>query len=90
MTDVIIVFISDIVECFVELLDDGHLLVVKDDLMIVNHFQHSLGGKQAQIVIFFLLVNDLEHPQYGARIDDFSLVGRLMLDVEVDHVQKLV
>ena len=58
--------------------------------MVVDDLQDCLGGQQTQIVILLVLVNDLEHPENGARVDDLLLVRCLVLDVEVYHVQELV
>ena len=81
---------TDIVECFIELLDYSHLLVVKHDLVVIHNFQYCLGRQQAQVTIFFVRVNDLEHPEDGARVDDIYLVRCVMFYVKVYHVEKLV
>ena len=36
---------TDIIKCLVELFDDCHLLVVKDDLVVIHDFEDSLCGQ---------------------------------------------
>ena len=58
--------------------------------MVVDHFQYRLRRQKAQITVFFVRVNDLEHPEDSARINHFFLVWCVVLYVKVDYVKKLI
>ena len=49
---------ANVVQGLVELLDDRHLLIVKDNLMVVDYLEDSLGSQEAQVLILFVRVND--------------------------------
>ena len=80
----------NVVECFVEFLDDGHLLVVEDNLVAVHHFEDGLRSQQTQILIRLILAQYLKHPQDYLRIYHLRLERSIMFDVEVDDIQQLV
>lgn len=58
--------------------------------MVVNNFEDCFGNEEAQGAILPRVVEDLEHPEDGGRVDNFVLVFGLVLDVEVNHVEEQV
>ena len=58
--------------------------------MVIDNFQDCFCGQQAQVTVFFVRVDNLEHPQDRAGYNDIFLIRSVMLDVEVDHVEELV
>lgn len=81
---------ADVVQGLVELFDDGHLLIVKHDLVVVDYFKHRLSGKQTQVAVLLVRVYDLEQPEDSGWVDYVFLVRGFVLDVKVDDIYKLV
>lgn len=92
---VVLIFIMmhkhiDVLESEVEFLDDGHLLVIKVDLVLAHNMEESRRGQTAKKLLIALMLHDLEHPQNRVRTDYLLLARRLILiDVEQYDLQKL-
>ena len=58
--------------------------------MVHDDLQHRLRRKETQIGVFLVSVDYPEHPEDRGWVDHFLLVGCLVLDVEIDHIEQLV
>jgi len=71
------------------LLDDGDLLVLEVDLMSTHDVQEGHACLAAQKFVILLLLEDIEKPDNGIRVDDILLERGLIPDVELDDLQDL-
>ena len=90
LSDAGIWVLVQVVQSLVELLDNRHFLVVKQDLVVVNDLQHRLCNQQAQRAVSAPVVQDLEHPEDCCCVDHLVLVLGSVLYVKVYYVQQQV
>ena len=58
--------------------------------MVVDDFKYCFSRQKTQVRILFVRVNYFEHPKDRARVDYVLLVRRVVLDIEVYHIDQLV
>ena len=59
----------------VELLDDGHFLVIEMDLMLAHDVQQSRGCQAAEQLLIPLMLHNFQHPEYRVRANYLLLAG---------------